>query len=469
VEEVKRKFLMADRARSLVLIVAMVALIATADWFVGNKASLGVFYILPMVVGASALPTAGIILLAVLCSAFRSTFDIPSPYVEQLLRFIFATLAYASAGLLVATLIRNRELAIAHLANLRHEQELRREAEEQLRILVESSPAAILTVDGAGKVIAANRATDHLFTIPEGDSIRGRQIGGYLPVLADALRFDPGPEGMRTATQCQGRREDGEIFVANTWFSSYLTAAGMRLAAIVVDSSEEMRDREEESFRQMTAANRITAAAVFHEVRNLSSAIGVISLNLRRRYAIIEDENEDFRSLNSLVKGLENIAALELRVRDSQSGVDAEADDTDLQGVLDDLRILIEPAWREIGGTVSWYLPDPGTRVIADRHGLLQCFLNLVYNSHRAVQDAPRRDLVVAAQREDQRAIIRFEDSGPGVAAPEGLFTAFQAGAEGTGLGLYISRAILRSYGGDLRFEPRDSGCCFTVELCAAD
>jgi signal transduction histidine kinase len=54
------------------------------------------------------------------------------------------------------------------------------------------------------------------------------------------------------------------------------------------------------------------------------------------------------------------------------------------------------------------------------------------------------------------------------VAAPERLFQPFQQGAEGSGLGLYISRAVVRSYGGELRFEPTPSGTLFVVELQAA-
>jgi two-component system, LuxR family, sensor kinase FixL len=464
VEEVIDVMFRTGSARVLAGIAGLIALIATADWYVGTRASLGVFYIVPMVIGATVLPRQGTILLAIVCSSLRSMFDLPNPPpIEELLRFVFATLAYASSGLLVAALIRNRELTIAHLANLRREQELRREAEEQLRILAESSPAAILTVDGAGIVLAANRATNTLFTIPENGTMKGRAIGAYLPVLADAVQFDPGPEGLRTATQSQGRKENGEIFLANAWFSSYTTPEGRRLAAIIVDSSEEMREREEKSFRQLSEGNRIAAAAVFHEVRNLCGAISVISSNLKDKHVITQDE--DIQALTSLAGGLEKIVAVELRSRTGHT-----VEDVELSSVLDDLRIVIEQDGREIEGVVFWHIPGTIPRVLADGHGLLQAFLNLAHNSHRAVQarpahDPPWRELSIVVSVEEQKVTVRFLDSGPGVQAPERLFAPFQPGANGAGLGLYVSRAVVRSYGGDLRFEPQASGACFLIEL----
>ena len=319
----------AGRGRLLAGIAGLIVIIATADWFVGSKASLGIFYIVPMVIGATVLPWPGVIFLAVLCSLLRSLFDIPSPHVEQLLRFFFATLAYASAGLLVAALIRNRELAIAHLANIRREQELRREAEEQLRILAESSPAAILTLDGAGTVLAANRAANALFMIPEGETLKGRSIERYLPTLADALHVDPEPDGLRAEAEAQGQRENREIFRAHTWFSSYATDEGKRLAAIVVDASEEMRDREEQSLQQLSERNRIAASAVFHEVRNLSGAISVVLTNLRMKHGVSDDE--DFEALTSLLRGLESVASVKL-----QSHASDTIDATDLIPELDD-------------------------------------------------------------------------------------------------------------------------------------
>ena len=111
--------------------------------------------------------------------------------------------------------IGNRRLIVEHLEAFRRENDLRREAEEQLKTLAESSPAAILTIDGAGEVLAANRAANGLFAIPEDQTLRGRRIGRYLPVLADALQFQGGSSGLRTAAQCQARREDGEVFLAH--------------------------------------------------------------------------------------------------------------------------------------------------------------------------------------------------------------------------------------------------------------
>jgi len=116
---------------------------------------------------------------------------------------------------------------------------------------------------------------------------------------------------------------------------------------------------------------------------------------------------------------------------------------------------------------VRWRVPTEPPAVVANPQGLLQVFLNLVQNSHRAVQESAVRDLTIAVAIEEQKALVSFQDSGPGVASPERLFQPFQPGSDGTGLGLYVSRAVVRSYGGDLRFEPTGNGACFTVELQA--
>src|SRR5260370_28955901 len=192
-----------------------------------------------------------------------------------------------------------------------------------------------------------------------------------MAVLSDALQVENAPEGFRTAAQCQGRRANGDIFLAHTWFSSYSAIEGTRLAAIVVDSSEEMRDREEQNLRLLHKSNRITAAAVSHELRTLCGAISLISSRMEDKElkdAQTLRDDEDFHGLVNLVKGLEKLANLELHARSGEGG---DLEDVPLQRALDDLRIVIESEWQGIEGAGRWRLPKELPSGLSDPHGVV--------------------------------------------------------------------------------------------------
>jgi PAS domain S-box-containing protein len=422
----------------------LILLIATADWLVGNTVSLGVLYVFPMMLGAIVLRPPETLVLAIVCAILRWWFDTPGSIAEVILRFAFALVCYFSAGLFVTALLRYREV------------------ETQLRLLIESSPAAILTADGQGVVLAANDAAQRMFALEDGASLLGRNIRSYLPVLGDALQLLVGSEGFRTAAQCQGRRENGEIFLAHTWFSSHGVKEAAHISAIVVDSSEEMKDREEQNLQHLLRYNRITAAGLAHEVRNISAALAILLTNLNQKHALSPDE--DFQGLINLTRGLEQLALLSL-----SSHAEQIFEEISLQPILDNLRIIIESEWTSIGGAIRWPVPTSISKVLADPNGLLQSLLNLAQNSFRAVQESPLKEFAIEIEETAGRVLLFIQDSGPGVASPERLFRPFESEVEGTGLGLYVSRAIVRSFGGELRLEPRPAGCCFVIELQSAN
>jgi C4-dicarboxylate-specific signal transduction histidine kinase len=450
----------AGRMRVIGATAIAVILVAFLDWLVGATVSLAALYIIPMMLGAIVLHTGETAVLALICALLQAKFDLPASPNDAALRFVFAFLAFLCSALFVMALVHNRQLAVEHIRDMEREQALRREAEEQLQILVESSPAGILTLNAEGIVLAANNAANGLFAVGAGENLRGQQISAYLHVLSDALRFPKELGEFRTAAQCQGRRSTGEIFLANTWFSSYTTRKGTHLAAIIVDASEEMRDREEQSLRELLTYNRIAATAISHEVRNVCGAVSLLSRNLGNRKELAGDN--DFQTLIALVGGLEKIASFQLH---SQSQKTLES--VSLQEVLDSLRIIVDAEWREIGGTIQWPIMTALPQIFADPHGLLQALLNLVQNSRRAVQVSSIRKLTITVSTAQDKVAIRLKDSGPGISSPELLFQPFHSGGEGTGLGLYISRALVRGYGGDLRLE-NGGGSCFLVELQVA-
>jgi PAS domain S-box-containing protein len=338
--------------------------------------------------------------------------------------------------------------------------ESRREAEQQLKALIESSPAAILTLDSAGKILMANEAAHRLLGF-EPDTMPSQSIVPFLPLLARVPPADGSTPSFRTAMQCRGRRRDGEVFLADLWFSTYQTRSGPRLAAMLVDSSDTLRDREESSLQQLLAGSRLVIGAVSHEIRNICGAISVVCANLARHPGIAE--GEDFRALRSLVTALEAMAASQLQ----QSAGSQELSRVDLDSLLDELRIVIEPELRDSGISFRCYLPVDLHRVWADRQKLLQVLVNLTKNSQRALAEQQRKEITITATADAGRVILRVRDTGPGIAEPERLFRPFQPGAETTGLGLYLSRAFTRVFGADLRYEGGDIGCCFAIDLTA--
>ena len=161
--------------------------------------------------------------------------------------------------------------------------------------------------------------------------------------------------------------------------------------------------------------------------------------------------------MSTLIKSLERISALGIRSSSADTAAPVE-----LTSVLDELRVLIEGVFRDAGMVIEWELTSMPL-VRADRYGLIQVFLNLAKNSRRAMESAEVKKLSVSAAADGRTVVVRFEDTGTGVSSPEDLFRPFQPGANSTGLGLYVSRAIMRSFGGELLYEPRTKGCCFAV------
>ena len=199
---------------------ATVALIAAIDWWTKPYVSLGFLYLFPIMLSAAFLPRWVVAALGAVCALLAEVFSSLEP---SLVRLSFETLALAGCGLFVGELVRNRRSSI--------------DAQARLEALVETSPAAILTVDARGFVELANRAAIELLA-PIGGRLHGEPIAAFLPDLHHALRREEAPQ-FRASMQCGARRGSGETFLADVWFSTYLEGQTPKLAAIVADVTEE--------------------------------------------------------------------------------------------------------------------------------------------------------------------------------------------------------------------------------------
>jgi two-component system, LuxR family, sensor kinase FixL len=448
-----RRLLQWNPRAALAYAAILIAAIAITDWQAEINATLGFLYIFPMVLLGTVLGWWQLVLAALFCTLLSDRLD-PFPTDMESARDVLIFLTLAVTGVLSLSLTKSYRREKESLA-------AQRAAEEQLKFLIESSPAAVLTMTATGEILLGNPAAHRLLGAAEG-SLPGKKITRYVPALGSIPSVDETAKIFRTEMQTRGQRENGEAFLTDIFFSTYSTPAGPRLSALLVDTSEHLREREEASLQQLLAGSRIMVAAVSHEVRNVCGAIGMMHENLVRKGSLKGDQ--DFDALGSLVETLSKIAALELK----QSVGTFEPGSADLNEVLTDLRIVLDPICEESDIQLQWNVPENLPVVQADRHSLMQVLLNLTKNSQRALDAVAQKVIEVSVVPGRDGVSIRFTDSGPGIPPGQKIFQPLQKGADATGLGLYLSRAFMRSFRGDLRHDPRCAGCSFILELATA-
>lgn len=453
------RLLEARRRNALLLSAALILVIALIDRQVQENYSLGTLYIVAVLIASPFLPVWLLAPLAGFCAFLREHYA-PYGWGEGAVpRVLYVFVGYFFGGLFGHEMAKNRRMVMRHNREMREQIVARQEAEKQLRGLIESSPAAILTLDSAGCVELANQAAHQIFGLPQGE-LRGRDIAEYLPVIAELLAGQDSDMPYRAATNCRGRRSGGEAFLACVWFATFPTRDGTRLAAIITDASEDLRDWQETSLQSLLRSTRVLVGSVSHEIRNICAAIAVVHANLGRISGVAA--TEDYAALGTLAQGLAKLTTVEL-----QSGGDSELlGSVSLETLVEEFRIVMGPSLEADEVELAIELQPGLPEVTGDHHGLLQVLLNLGRNSLRAMSQAEYRRLQVTGRmQEDGSVLLRFQDSGPGVAAPEKLFQPFQQGAEAVGLGLFVSRAIVRACEGELYHEPSAAGCTMCLKL----
>ncbi len=213
-----------NRAAVLTASASMIVVIALVDWWTLPYVALGFLYLFPIMLAAGFLSRPTLLVLGVFCAVLSQTFSsLDSTW--RVSRLIFEALALSGCGLFVSELLRNRRLSL--------------ETQQRLRALVETSPAAILTIAQNGSIELANHSAAELLA-PASTNLLGQPVAAFLPELQKALQS--GNEAQfRTSMQCEAHRDTGESFVAEVWFSTFKEGGTPKLAAIIGDVTEEQR------------------------------------------------------------------------------------------------------------------------------------------------------------------------------------------------------------------------------------
>ncbi len=241
---------------------------------------------------------------------------------------------------------------------------------------------------------------------------------------------------------------------ANKFSGEHLFLAGA-LAHQAALAVEETRYYQAMVQAERLAAVGQTIAALSHHIKNilqgLKSGSEILKMGLKDMDPVLLQQG-----WKNIEKNQGKIYDLVVDMLGYSKEREPNIESTDLNGVARDVIELMAPRAMELGVELTARLDDQLPNCPADPEGIHRALLNIVGNALDAVEDVESPCVIVATAREPNGESVCFEvrDNGGGI-PPEKIHDIFRPfvstkGARGTGLGLAVSRKILREHGGDI-------------------
>jgi PAS domain S-box-containing protein len=350
-----------------------------------------------------------------------------------------------------------------------------RESEERFRSSIDHAPIGMALVALDGRYIQVNRALCELVGYSEEELLgKSSQDIVHPEDLAGALELrERLYAGELDTYQLEKRyiHKDGHVVwilltgsvVHNRGLPHYTITQIMDITGrrrLEMDRAV-MLASEREYNRQLRALAEMRSdltAMIAHELRAPVSALRMMTFLLAGGGLSDEEESKLFATVKGEVEQLDRL------VDDIAAVTIAERDDFSVQLHPVSLAVLFDGAEAFALGVLANHhltvLPAPEVRVWCDPERISQVLRNLIDNAAKHTPAGTSVEL--RAHRDGQRVRIEVADNGPGLAAEDVdlIFEKFGRGPSaaarqtaGAGLGLYLSRQIMRAHGSDLTVE----------------
>ncbi|MGH2500344.1 MAG: sensor histidine kinase [Candidatus Limnocylindria bacterium] len=302
-----------------------------------------------------------------------------------------------------------------------------------------------------------------------------RVLGTSIATGVAALSLLPLLYQPLSVAQTEALLSHGAVLVAaalcTPWLMHELRGAITRVAA----TSEQLGREQEISaeLRRAQIARQEYMSVLAHELRNPLVGIGLAARAIARETARTPSEAHaqgivtEIRHALELLDGLTDASSLEAgRLRFALRPID-------LVGVVREAIVGLQTT----DHTIELSGVDRPMIVLADGRRLGQVIRNLVGNATKYSPAGTTVEVSVGVSADRDKAIVEVRDEGPGIPPLERprLFEKFArlstAGTvRGSGLGLYVSRGIVKDHRGELWVDwPAGGGTVFTFSVPLAD
>ena len=402
------------------------------------------------------------------------TLALSDPAILQRPADMISLAIYVALGLVMSILgersKRSSERAAGLLDHLRAR-------EGHLQLILDTVPDAMIVIDERGVMQSFSAAAERMFGWRT-EEVIGRNVSILMP--SPYRQAHDGYLGRYLETGERriigigrvvvGERRDGSTFPMELAVGELKSGERRYFTGFIRDLSErqETERRMQDLQSELVHVSRLTAmgemaSALAHE---LNQPLSAIANYMKGSVRILDQAVPDLGKVKTALAsaGDQALRAGQIirRLRDFVAKGEAERRIESLPQLIEEASALAMVGAKEHGVRLRFVIDPAVDRVLADKVQIQQVLLNLLRNAVDAMEDAPRRDLVVSARTvADDMIEVAVADTGPGISEKiaDHLFQPFITTKQrGMGVGLSISRTIIEAHGGRIWVEPNTGG-----------
>ena len=266
-------------------------------------------------------------------------------------------------------------------------------------------------------------------------------------------------EKLKTGGRELVRLKIGEELVQLSIYAIELTLRNENVKLISIQNIQsELEEKEMEAWQNLV---RVLTHEIMNSVTPISSLAGIVEEELKPH--VKEDNNEPLTkeqlgdihlSLQTISKRSEGLIHFVKEFRSLTSIPKPRPVQIDIRTLLEELAMLHRRDLNDRGIQLSISVYPEDLTLSADKNMIEQVLINLIRNAIQAFEDQEEKKIEIKVfVNEKSRAVIAVKDNGTGIdpEAMEKIFIPFfTTKKSGSGIGLSLSRQIMRVHQGTL-------------------
>lgn len=349
--------------------------------------------------------------------------------------------------------------------------EIRREKEadfQYMRNIVQHVGIGLITFNKAGEIQLMNAASKKLLNISQVNNVK--ELEDISPELVDVFFR------LKTGGRDLLKLKIADDIIQLAVFAIELTLRGEEFKLISLQNIQnELEEMEMDAWQNLV---RVLTHEIMNSVTPISSLAGTVEVELKDLFSddkstndiAKEDLDDLYHAVQTIQKRSRGLIRFVQDFRNLTHIPKPKIAEVKAEEMLKEIKTLLTSEITNNNITYKTKVEPKSMTIMADKELIEQVLINLIKNAMQAFDEQTNRIVEVSATlSEKSRPIISVKDNGNGIdeEAIEKIFIPFfTTKKSGSGIGLSLSRQIMRKHQGTLSVKSKiDEGTEFQMKF----